>query len=470
LPTPSPSKSFWHSEPSSFLLGHRTTADLPSSADVVIIGSGITGASVARYLKEEEGAAGLSVVMLEAREACWGATGRNGGHCQPIFLHQPPSIGRFELRNFHSVATYISTHAVPCEFRPRPSVRALHSSALLAHARASVADLRASAPDLAEHLAVVTDPERLKDYKLRSEVPDGDEAKWNPAKGAVVCDIAGSLWPYKLVAHILEACVTAGRLNLQTTTPVEKIERIADSGDMAGGPRYRVITTHRGAIEARHVVLATNGYTTHLLPELADLIVPSRGQMSALRATGGERLGNSYGFLGVGDPRDNDHPDYLIQRPVEGGGQMMLGGGYAGATREYVGEVDDGVVDEGVAGYLTGMLGKVMTVAEGPLEAEYMWTGIMAYSRDGCPWVGAVPGMEGVWLSAGYTGHGMPNATLCGKAVVDMLLAKERGSFDEPFVDTMVHAGDIPRQYVISEERIERARHLPSVEVQNKEG
>lgn len=74
LPVPNPSKSFWHSEPSEFLLGHRTTKELPKYADVVIVGSGITGASAAKYLAEEHG--NWKVVMLEAREACWGATGR----------------------------------------------------------------------------------------------------------------------------------------------------------------------------------------------------------------------------------------------------------------------------------------------------------------------------------------------------------------------------------------------------------
>ena len=76
LPTTESTSSFWHSEPSEFLIGHRTTPHLPSEADVVIVGSGITGASAARYLAEDERAKGLSVVMLDAREACWCATGR----------------------------------------------------------------------------------------------------------------------------------------------------------------------------------------------------------------------------------------------------------------------------------------------------------------------------------------------------------------------------------------------------------
>lgn len=81
LPTPESSNSFWHSEPNEFLIRHRTTEELPAEADIVIVGSGITGTSAARYLAEDERAKGKSVVLLEAREACWGATGRvSWGH------------------------------------------------------------------------------------------------------------------------------------------------------------------------------------------------------------------------------------------------------------------------------------------------------------------------------------------------------------------------------------------------------
>lgn len=85
LPAPVSTASFWHTEPSPLLLGHRSTRQLPEKADVVVIGSGITGASVAWHLLGGESGTvdggkgnedGPSVVMLEAREACWGATGR----------------------------------------------------------------------------------------------------------------------------------------------------------------------------------------------------------------------------------------------------------------------------------------------------------------------------------------------------------------------------------------------------------
>lgn len=74
LPSQHPTSSYWHNPPSSFLHHHRTTVTLPRNADVVIIGSGISGAFAARTLAQEE--KGVDVLMLEAREACWGATGR----------------------------------------------------------------------------------------------------------------------------------------------------------------------------------------------------------------------------------------------------------------------------------------------------------------------------------------------------------------------------------------------------------
>lgn len=87
LPSRNPTQSYWLRDPSKILLGHRGTADLPETADVVVVGSGITGAFAARFLMEGRGASatpgdddddgkGQRVVMLEAREVCAGATGR----------------------------------------------------------------------------------------------------------------------------------------------------------------------------------------------------------------------------------------------------------------------------------------------------------------------------------------------------------------------------------------------------------
>lgn len=85
LPRDNPTLPFWQDPPDA-IADLRSTAALPESADVVIIGSGITGAAVAWNLLLEAASATAppgakkppSVVMLEARQACSGATGRNG--------------------------------------------------------------------------------------------------------------------------------------------------------------------------------------------------------------------------------------------------------------------------------------------------------------------------------------------------------------------------------------------------------
>jgi hypothetical protein len=75
LPHPNPTVSGWQNPPDA-IADLRTTAELPETADVVIVGSGISGASIAFNLLEKD--PNLKVVLLEARQACSGATGRNG--------------------------------------------------------------------------------------------------------------------------------------------------------------------------------------------------------------------------------------------------------------------------------------------------------------------------------------------------------------------------------------------------------
>lgn len=64
----------------------------------------------------------------------------------------------------------------------------------------------------------------------------------------------------------------------------------------------------------------------------------------------------------------------------------------------------------------------------------------------------------------------MPNTTLCGKAIVDMLLGEEAGQDLGALQAQMVQSGDIPSSYLLTKERIERARTYLTVEQQDKQG
>jgi hypothetical protein len=84
LPHPNPVPSFWQHQKASL---PEPLPEVPEFADIVIIGSGITGASIARTILattqsvlSPERDKKLQVVVLDSRDTCNGATGRNGGH------------------------------------------------------------------------------------------------------------------------------------------------------------------------------------------------------------------------------------------------------------------------------------------------------------------------------------------------------------------------------------------------------
>ncbi|EPE05090.1 fad dependent oxidoreductase [Ophiostoma piceae UAMH 11346] len=449
LPSENPSASYWLHDPSSVLLGHRSTPELPAEADVVVIGSGITGSFAADKLVGSGD--GGSVLLLEAREACFGATGRNGGHCQPMIYYSAPDVAGFELANFHFLDGFVAKNNIDCDWhrQPQGGVHAFLDQDLFDAAVAVVDALAKKQPGLAKQVAVVRagapavtagpndTPVTLKDLRLRDGVV-----------GALVQKHAASVWPYKLVAWVLERLVKtqpSSKFNLQTNTPATKLTKDDGQGWL--------VETPRGTVKAKAVLLATNGYTSHLLPpSLADLIVPVRAQVAALvpptTASGGPAaiLASSYVFMGhdyeFSDGR-GERDEYLVQRPfvdaasskVGPGGHLILGGGRERAANSGVGVWRDDEVEPVVAEFLRTHLAPALDVGDegeppAPLKADYEWTGVMGFSRDHHPWVGQVPSeilgepaddASSLYIAAGFSGHGMPSTSLCGRAVAKLI-------------------------------------------------
>lgn len=331
-------------------------------------------------------------------------------------------------------------------------------------AKTSVAELQIRRPDLAAQVKVVTDKNEL----ARLRIPN--------AVGAIVQAHAAKLWPYKLVSWILESLINKEKcgLNLQTGTPVLSLSPPSST------ETSWTVRTCRGTVLATHVLLATNGYTSHLLPQLSNIIVPVRGQMSTLvppPAFLTDPLQHTYSFLGAqGAGRGQD--DYFAQRPIsidvndeDARGQLMFGGGRQLARHQGVGIDNDDMLEKQVAKYLRMKLHEFMDTKGGTLEyspgesgaelhAISGWTGIMGHSRDGSPWVGAVPDSPGLWISAGFTGHGMPIAPLSAqytaRLILDVLISSS-GHFNRASISLhdVSRSNNIPVSYSISKERME---------------
>lgn len=80
LPVDNATTSFWRSEPHP-LDNHRSTPELPAQVDIAIIGAGYAGVATVYHILEQCKARGVpapKIAIFEARQACSGATGRNG--------------------------------------------------------------------------------------------------------------------------------------------------------------------------------------------------------------------------------------------------------------------------------------------------------------------------------------------------------------------------------------------------------
>ena len=159
-------------------------------------------------------------------------------------------------------------------------------------------------------------------------------------------------------------------------------------------------------LRADTVVVATDGYPSGLLGELEGLIVPTRGQVIATEPVT-ERLFElpHYGRHGF---------DYWHQ--VEDG--RIVAGGFRDVSleREFTDEealTDD--VQAALERFVTGLVGR-------ELRVDHRWAGIFGLVLDFLPVVGPVPGLPGVWVAAGYSGHGNVLGFACGRLVAHAIV------------------------------------------------
>jgi glycine/D-amino acid oxidase-like deaminating enzyme len=221
---------------------------------------------------------------------------------------------------------------------------------------------------------------------------------------------AGSISAYKFAIGALKLCLERG-LNLQTFTPVTAIQKLE--------PGIWTAVTPRGTITTKNLILATNGYTAHLLPQMQTKIVPLRGQVTAhrhgptLAKSHPDGLPLTYSFIYT-----NGY-EYMIPRPRlpsvpdDFVGDIVIGGGLGALPNDGLsefGETDDTVLNDLNSKYLHETTARYFGANWGHDDSVQRvrkeWTGIMGITGDDLPYVGAVPGEDGLWISAGFNGHG----------------------------------------------------------------
>jgi gamma-glutamylputrescine oxidase len=359
--------SYWLSEERSGFPDRASRSAGP--VDVAIVGGGVTGCACALALAE----AGRRVRVYEAREIAGGASGRNGG---------------FALRG--------GAPAYDAARRDLGPDRARGLWSLTERYLDRLEGLAGDAFWRTGSLRLAADPEERPELEAEYEAlrEDGFAVEWRdeltePLRGrfdgAIFHPPDGSLQPARWVRRLAARAVEAGA-ELFEHQHVESLDEL----------------------EADHVVLATDGYTHGLLPELDTIVMPTRGQVVVTEPLE-RRLFPCPHYARYGY-------DYWQQTP-DG---RVVAGGFRDKALDH-----EHIAEEEVTPLIQGHLERFVTELLGePPRITHRWAGIFGTTEDRLPLVGRIPGHEGIWVSCGYSGHGNVLGLACGELVAGAILGR----------------------------------------------
>jgi gamma-glutamylputrescine oxidase len=352
---------YWLDEPADVLC----PTEVQGRTEVAVIGGGVTGCSCALTLAEQ----GVRVRLYEQRHVAGGASGRNGG-----FASRGPglpyNVARSELGSKRARLLMSLTER---------SLDRMERLAGDAFRRVGIVRLAAGADE--------ADALRSELDALRA---DGFAAEWlaelEPPldrlyTAALVHPTDGAISPARWVRRLARLAVDAG---------AEIVEGRAVSVD---------------DVDADAVVVCGDGFTASLLPELGDMVVPTRGQMLATVPLDELRYPRPHAA--------RDGYDFWQQLPD---GRLVIGGSRDAAFDDEYTDLEEPTAQ--IQRRIEALAGRL---ADEQPVVTHRWAGIWGTTPDRLPLVGPVPGRKGVWIAGGYSGHGNALGLACGELVAKAL-------------------------------------------------
>ena len=374
------------------------TTALPSQVDVAIVGSGYTGLNAARVLAQS----GATVAVLERHTIGWGASSRNGGMATPGLKQSISKIvewyglekGRIfwqaSLDAIDLIDDLVASEGIACDWKRNGHLYLAFKPAHFKHMQERAGWLK---QQFGHDVRLVSPAE------IRSEI--GTDAFY----GGLVDEYSGGLQPARYVFGLARVAAKYGAKLCENTD----VLRVAQEA------KGYTLHTSQGVLAAQEVVIATNGYTDLLIPQLKPKIFPVGSYIIVTEPLPSDLQGK----LSPKGRMFYDSKQFLNYFRLTPDGRMLWGGRNNLSTTL---DLRDS------AQRLRQQMGRVFPELK-DVALTHSWTGQLGITFDLMPHIGRV---EGIHYAFGYGGHGLSIATYLGTEL-GLLLSGQKAS--SPFAE-----------------------------------
>lgn len=381
MPASIDAKSYYQASAHPFPRQPRLAGDL--DADICVIGAGFTGLSAGLELAE----AGYKVVILEAREVGYGASGRNGGQIctgfSPGQQRIEAQLGKDDARKCFDIAEEskklivdrIAKHKIYCDLKwgylhaiPKPS---------------QFDDLKAWKEEW--------DGLGYTDTQVLSK-PQLEERLGTPIyHGALHEGGAGHFHPLNYCLGLAKAAMAAGAQIFENSAVL----------DVDQGPIAKVRTV-QGTVSAKFVIIGCNAYIGRMIPALYGRIMPVTSYIIATEPLGENRAKSLI--------RDNDavaNTNFIVDYfRLTKDTRLLFGGRASYSTLE----------PPNLGKY---MRPRMLSVFPGlsDVKIDHAWGGYIAITSNRIPDCGRLG--DNIYYAHGYSGQGVALSGMYGKLMAD---------------------------------------------------
>ena len=365
----------------------------PTKADVAIVGSGFTGLAAAI----QTAGGGRHTVVLDSEDAGWGCSSRNGGQLtnglKPSFEELAPKYGRQRaldiLMESHKAldwtSSFIAEQGIDCDFRRLGRFHAAHNATSYREFERLLAD----PPEGFDRDAFL-----VPRHEQRSEI--GSDFY----HGGMVYPQHASVDPAVYHQGLLEKAMAAGS---------EVVPQCAVT-DISPNTSGFTLTTSKGDIRCRDLILATSGYTGAISPWQRRRIIPIGSYMLATEALPPEQVKR----LIPNDRVVSDTRKLVVYYRTSPDGRRILFGG-----RVSINETDPTVCLPALHAEMVRRFPELEST-----KVTHAWMGFVGYTFDTLPHLGR---HDGIYYAMGYCGSGVALSGYMGARIGQQLLGLREG-------------------------------------------